>query len=69
MQYEYSLVCPQGYADTWIYGKEDMAAKHAGTYAGSGQRHYSGEHADENVSDIPLSGQGGAVFLILRVLR
>lgn len=46
-----------------------MAAKLAGTYAGSGQRHYSGEHADENVSDIPLSGQGGAVFLILRGLR
>lgn len=41
-----------------------MVAKFAGTYAGSEQRHCSGEHADDNVSDIQLSGQGGAVFLL-----
>lgn len=45
-----------------IYGKEDLVAKLPGTYAGSKQGHCSGEHADKNVSDIPLSGQGGAVF-------
>lgn len=41
-----------------------VSCKPAGTYAGSEQRHYSGEHADENVSEFPLSGQGGAVFLM-----
>lgn len=51
-----------------IYGKADLVAKLAGTYAGSKQSHCSGEHADESASDIQLSGQGGAVFLIPRGL-
>lgn len=38
-----------------IYGKVDLVAKLASTYAGPKQGHGSGEHADENVSDIPLS--------------
>lgn len=47
--------------DIWV---RKVVAKPAGTYAGSEQRHYSGEHADENVGEFPLSGQGGAVFLM-----
>lgn len=40
--------------DVLIYGYMGMWIWLACTYAGSEQRHYSGEHPEDNVSDIQL---------------